>query len=212
MFEIFLFINPIGIYCYEVEKRIQTAIKDLDLDVSYHFIPIATVSGVQDDIIRRRKDSQHLCDLSYFTLATNQALEIYHAIKIAYGNKKARAFLFELQERLNTDGSIFEDSLIQEIYKQLDLDPATIDQLLDSKYIRESIDQDQKLAKQWQIKSTPTVIIFNEDKENDTGVLLEGLVSQSELNQLLSDSEKNDQQLNCVSKVNIISTNHLRLI
>lgn len=208
MFEIFLFINPIGIYCYEIEKRIQKAIKDLDLDVCYHFVPVATVGTVQEDLIRRRRNSQQLCDLSYFTLATNHALEDYHAIKLAYGNKRARKFLFALQQYLNEDGTTFSCQLVEKIYQEIGLNKATIQEFKSSEYIRDSIDQDQKLANQWQIKKTPTIIIFNEEKESDSGVLLEGLVSQNDLYKLLTpDNEHDDEYSN-----NLVTANHLRLV
>lgn len=70
MFEIFLFINPIGIYCYDTEKQIRKTVDELGVDVCYHYIPIANVCLINDDAIRRRKDDQKLPDISNFSRAT----------------------------------------------------------------------------------------------------------------------------------------------
>ena len=77
MFEIFLFINPIGIYCYDTEKQIRKTVDELGVDVCYHYIPIANVCLINDDAIRRRKDDQKLPDISNFSRATYEALENY---------------------------------------------------------------------------------------------------------------------------------------
>jgi hypothetical protein len=66
MFEIFLFINPIGIYCYDTEKQIRNTVDELGIDVCYHYISIANVCLVNDDAIRRRKDSQKAARHQHF--------------------------------------------------------------------------------------------------------------------------------------------------
>lgn len=76
MYEIFLFINPIGIYCYDIEKQIQDTIKELDVDACYHFVPITNINAIKEDVFRRRKESQNVIELSKYTMATTRALKI----------------------------------------------------------------------------------------------------------------------------------------
>ncbi len=72
-------------------------------------------------------------------------------------------------------------------------------------YLRTSIEEDQKLANQWNIKATPTTVIFNEDNEQN-GVLLEGPINQQDLvNLMLPDCQK------CFSDY-LPAEHHLRLI
>ncbi|RVU69904.1 MULTISPECIES: DsbA family protein [Lactobacillus] len=209
MFEIFLFINPLGIYCYDTEKQITQTIKDLRIDACYHFVPIANVGVVQDDIIRRRRDHQKPMGVSSYTLATNETLEIYHAIKLVYGNKKARNFIFNLQQKLNYDSSCYCRDLLQKVMKEERVNYAEIESLLKSNHIKDSIAQDQKLAQQWHVKKTPTTVIFDEDKENDSGILLEGTLDQDTLMNIFSASNPSP----AASKTfQLFSTNHLRLI
>ncbi|WP_407460857.1 DsbA family protein [Lactobacillus gallinarum] len=205
MFEIFLFINPIGIYCYDTEKQIRNTVDELGIDVCYHYIPIANVCLVNDDAIRRRKDAQKLPDISTFSKATYDALENYHAIKLKYGNKKAREFLYELQKNLSHDASAYNPKLLEKIATKLNIKANTINAIEKSSYVRSSIEEDQKLANQWNIKATPTIVLFNEDNEQN-GVLLEGPVAHEDLvNLLLPDYQ------NCFSNF-MPQQNHLRLI
>lgn len=205
MFEIFLFINPIGIYCYDTEKQIRETVDDLGIDVCYHYIPIANVCLVNDDVIRRRKDAQKLPDISSFSKATYESLENYHAIKLAYGNKKARRYLYELQKNLSHDASAYTPELLKQIAAKLNIKDADIQAIKQTDYLRTSIEEDQKLANQWNIKATPTTVIFNEDNEQN-GVLLEGPISQCDLVSLMLPDYQS-----CFSKC-LPEEHHLRLI
>lgn len=205
MFEIFLFINPIGIYCYDTEKQIRKTVDKLGLDVCYHYIPIANVCLVNDDAIRRRKDAQKLPDIGTFSKATYEALENYHAIKLSYGNKKAREYLYELQKKLSNDASVYNPKLLTSINSKLNIKAETISSIKKSDYLKTSIEEDQKLANQWNVKATPTTVLFDENNEQN-GILLEGPINQSDLVSLFLP----DCQSNCLDY--IPSQNHLRLI
>lgn len=209
MFEIFLFINPIGFYCYDTENRVQKTLDELDLDASIHFVPIANVNVVQDDMIRRRCNAQKLCDLSFYTLTTNQALRIYHAIKIAYGNRKARQFLYDIQAKLNDGTDSCSNCLVKEMLAKQNLNEERILALQKSVYVQDSITEDQTLADQWHIKKAPTTIIFNENENADSGVLLEGKIDQDELLKVFKPEHYTKTQN---SFQNMFATNHLRLI
>lgn len=209
MFEIFLFINPIGIYCYDIERRIQRAIDELDIEVSYHLVPIANVHIVQDDMIRRKRNAQKLCQFSFYTLITNKALEYYHAIRFTNGNKKARDFLLELQKQLNenTIDHNYSD-LFSTAINNLKINPKSIQSLKNSNYIKESIKQDQELAAKWDVKKTPTTVIFNENDASQTGMLVENMITHEELINLFMPENEAYQP----KQFNEMFTGHLRLI
>ena len=205
MFEIFLFINPIGIYFYFTEKLIRNTVDELGIDVCYHYIPIANVCLVKDDIIRRRKDGQKLPDISSISTATYEALRNYHAIKLSYGNKKARRYLYELQKYLSKDVSVYSPELFQKIIDKLNIKASTINTIKQGDYLKASIEDDQKLANQWNIKSTPTIVLFDEN-DDQNGVLVDGPVSQQGLVTLLMPGCEKDFS-------DFLSLqNHLRLI
>jgi thioredoxin-related protein len=191
MFEIFLFINPIGIYCFDTEKLIRNTVDELGIDVCYHYIPIANVCLVKDDMIRRRQDGQKSSDISSISTATYEALRNYHAIKLSYGNKKARRYLYELQKHLSKDASVYTPELFQKIIDKLNIKASTINAIKQGDYLKASIEDDQKLANQWNVKSTPTIVLFDEN-DDQNGVLLDGPVSQQDLVTLLMPGYEKD--------------------
>ena len=205
MFEIFLFINPIGIYCYDTERQICKAVNALGTDACYHYIPMVNVCSVKDDVIRRRKDAQKLPEISLFSKATYDALADYHAIKLTYGNKKARKYLYELQKKLSQDAAVYTPELRQRILNRLQIKNDEIQSIKNSDYLKSSIEEDQKLANQWNVRSTPTVIIFNEN-DDQNGILLEGPITENDLLNLLLP-----ERSNCISQY-LSKQHHLRLI
>ncbi|MDF7669384.1 MULTISPECIES: DsbA family protein [unclassified Lactobacillus] len=212
MFEIFLFVNPIGIYCYDTELLIKQATNELNIDTCFNYIPITNTKVISADIVRRRKDGQKLTDISKYSMASFQTLRIYHAIKLEYGNKKARAYIVELQQALNVNFNLYSENLQQKIAKKLNLDFKKINNPKADKYIDKSIKQDMDLADKMNVRNTPTTIIYNESG-NYNGILLEGTVAHDKLiNVLKHDScfieNFEEETKNC----NLRKTNHLRLI
>lgn len=206
MFEIFFFINPVGIYCYDTEKLIRSTITELDIDACYHFIPIVTINVIKKDILQRKKDGQKIIDINNYTMAAYNALKDYHAIKLAYGNKKARSYVFNLQRKINKNFNVYSSDLPRKVAKELNLNVKNIEQIKNSNYVIDSIDQDKKLAKKSKIKSIPTTVVFNEN-DNYSGVLFEGTATRHGLIKLFAPKQDNYALGNFFKP-----KNHLRLI
>ncbi|MDF7683682.1 DsbA family protein [Lactobacillus sp. ESL0679] len=212
MFEIFLFVNPIGIYCYETELLIKQAIDELNIDTCFNYIPITNTKVIKEDILRRRKEGQKLTDISKYTMASFQTLRLYHAIKFEYGNKKARAYLFELQQALNINFYRYSENLARKITKKLNIDFNKITSPKTNKYVDKSIKQDLELADKLGVRNTPTTIIYNESG-NYNGILLEGIVAHDRLIKVLKHDSClienfEEETKDCALR----KTNHLRLI
>ena len=187
MFEIFLFVNPIGIYCYNTEVLIKDAIDELNINSSFHFVPIINAKVIKEDIIRRKNSGQKIKDIPQYTIASFQALRHYNAIKIEYGNKKARAYLVALQRVISTDFNKYSESLPREIAKSLGLDFNRINSRKIAHYVDDSIQQDKDLARKFNVRNFPTTVIFNESG-NYNGVMLEGVLAHDKLIKLLKDN------------------------
>ena len=65
MFEIFFFVNPIGINCYQNEQEIIAAVSGYQQNISYHFIPMTTMNTIRSDI---RADIFHQVISKFSTL------------------------------------------------------------------------------------------------------------------------------------------------
>jgi predicted DsbA family dithiol-disulfide isomerase len=186
MYEIFLFINPIGTYCFDAEKEFKQTMQELGAKVSYHFVTLANLNSICQDMQHRKINCQQHQQYDYYSHAAFSALNYYHAVRLAYGNRKARQFLFQLQLAVNTQNQVFNQELVQELLVKNQLKPDKIRQVLTSPYLQESINQDSQLAKKWQIKQTPTAVVFNEQQLDNSGLLLEGKINQEDILEALA--------------------------
>lgn len=185
MFEIFFFVNPIGINCYESESAIIDAIDDSQKKVDYHFIPMANITTIRNDIRAKRLPT---CDLDLFNRIsrhTFSAIKDYHALKLMKGNKLAREYLLQLQSAINDDNQTYNLKLIKEILSKLDVEYSAFEKTKKSKYTLFSMKKDLQLADQFKVKTTPTTFIYDYDSI-DTNYVIEGKVNQEEVQAALS--------------------------
>lgn len=215
MFEIFLFVNPIGVYCYDTEVSVKKTVDELDISSSFHFIPITNSKVIRDDIIRRKTCGQTINDIPEYTMAAYQALRNYHAIKLKYGNKKARSYLVNLQQAVSKNFSVYSQNLPKSVAVDLGLNYKRIYDPKINKYIDDSIEQDKELARKFNIQTIPTTIFFNESGD-DNGLLVEGTIAHDKLLALLknsycSESQKEEQEKEQVGN-SYRPRRHLRLM
>ncbi len=187
MFELFLFVNPIGMYCYDTEVLIKKTIDELDVKSRFHFIPVTNSKVIKEDIVRRKTNGQIINDIPEYTMASFQALRNYHAIKFVYGNQKARCYLVKLQKAICKDFSVYSQYLPEQVAVDLGLEYQRICNSKISQYIDKSIKQDKELVRQFNVHNIPTSVIFN-DNNNHSGILLEGIISQDKLVRLFKST------------------------
>ena len=195
----FLFISPLGLRCFNVEKQIIEIKNKLDLDICFNYIPMVKEESLKQDLMQRNWVFNSSVCLSQYRNASYDALNLYHAIKLTYGNKRARRFLFDLQRELSNGSQPYSAALATKVLEQMNLSRDSVFKSTNCSYLRDSIMQDQKLAQKYQITTAPSVVIYNEDKIDDFGILLEGNIDYDEL-------------LDAIAPQNNSSINHLRLI
>ncbi|MDO4912023.1 MAG: DsbA family protein [Lactobacillus sp.] len=189
MFEVYLFVNPIGIYCYDVECQTRLATDELNLKISLHYIPLVNQQAIIADIKHRRLNCEKIDHPVAYTQLACKALHYYHAIKFNYGNRAARNFLATVQDSLKNDCSSCYFIFFDEVCRKLHLDINDIHELLDSAEVADSIDKDQELAELWHIESVPTTVIF--DLEEDQGTLIDGKIDCNDLMEIFSNHSYN---------------------
>lgn len=208
MFEIFLFVNPIGIYCYDTEVSVKNALSELNIKSKFRFIPITNAKVIREDIIRRKMQGQTINDIPQYTMASFQALRTYHAINLKYGNRKARYYLVNLQKEISGDFNVYSQDLPQQVALNLDLDLNKINDPSINHYIDFSIKKDRETARNYNVRNIPTAIIYNETGNSTTGLLIEGLLAHDKLVKLFKNeedrAEKKDQEY--------LPSKHLRLM
>ena len=185
MYEIFFFVNPIGINCYESEQAIINAIDDSQKKVDYHFIPMANMTTIRNDIKARKLPT---CDLDLFNRIsrnTFNAIKDYHAVKLMKGNKLARQFLLKLQSEINDNHNSYSKQLVDQILDDLNVKKESFIKTRETKYTLLSMEKDLQLAKQFKVETTPTTFIYNYD-EVDNNFMIEGKVNEEEVSVALN--------------------------
>lgn len=185
MYEIFFFVNPIGINCYESEQAIINAIDDSKKKVDYHFIPMANMTTIRNDIKARKLPT---CDLDLFNRIsrnTFNAIKNYHTVKLMKGNKLARKFLLKLQSEINDNHRQYSKQSIDQILNELNVNKESFDKTRQMKYTLFSMNKDLQLAKQFKVETTPTTFIYNYD-EVDNNFMIEGKVNEEEVSVALN--------------------------
>ncbi|APT18917.1 dithiol-disulfide isomerase [Amylolactobacillus amylotrophicus DSM 20534] len=192
MIEIFLFVNPIGVACFKNEQAVIQTIKSTKQEVKYHVIPISNIETIRADIKRRGLSLSSLEVHNEVATATYNALRDYHAVSL-FGNKKARRFLLRLQNAINVHHEPYSTNLVHRILSELNINLKAFNANRASRYCKQAMDADFDLATELNVKTTPTTIIFNYEKDDDCGVLIEGLVEPDVLNKIiLTQFEAND--------------------
>lgn len=185
MYEVFFFVNPIGINCYESEQEIIRAINESKKKVVYHFIPIANLNTIRNDIRARNLKSGNLNLFNKVSAHTFNAIKDYHTLKLIKGNKIARQFLLQLQKAINDDKQEYSFDVVKNILNNLNISVAKFIETRKSTYTQLSINKDSKLAKELKVETTPTTFVFNYDCDN-YGLMIEGNVTREKIATALS--------------------------
>lgn len=153
--------------------------------VDYHFIPMANMTTIRNDIKARKLPT---CDLDLFNRIsrnTFNAIKDYHTVKLMKGNKLARKFLLQLQSEINDNNRQYSPQLINQILDSLNVNKESFDKTKQTKYTLFSMNKDLQLAKQFKVETTPTTFIYNYD-EIDNNYMIEGKVNEDEVSVALN--------------------------
>lgn len=189
MFELFLFINPLGLSCFQLENKIKLLAEELDLEICVNYLPLVTLDSMKADMVKRNWNFNTVINLAHYHEASLNAQNLYYAIQIAYGKKRAREFLFNLQEKLSCGKEEYSFDLAKKLISDLKLDLKKIEGVKQDDCLKNAIGQDQQLAKKFHINSLPSIVIFN-DAVDDSGLLLDGEPSLDELRSIFANGDR----------------------
>ena len=189
MFEIFFFMNPLGINCYLNEKAIINGITDSQKKVDYHFIPMANMTTIRNDLLARNLPTCDLDLFNKFSRRTFNAIKDYHAVKLIKGNKTARKFIFDLQAAVNENDKHYSKDLVNEFLHKYKINSSSFEETRNSKYTLFSMNKDSQLAKKFDIQTTPTTLIYNYDLV-DGNYKIEGKVNSDDVDIILNEADE----------------------
>jgi len=172
--EIFLFVNPVGNVCLEVEKALMNFAGNQSRKVITHFIPTLNFTIINEYMQTHDMDPKNL---EYRNHMFNVGYEVILDYKAAQfqGNIKARDLLMDLQTRFNTDFD-YSPVIVNELLDkhQIDKEMFYADRKRDE--LRLGFQSDQQIASQMQVTNTPSAVFMDtRQPESDAAVMLDNV-------------------------------------
>ncbi|MGR3741493.1 DsbA family protein [Companilactobacillus sp. DQM5] len=202
MWEVFLFVNPLGSYCLNTETTILNFVDDHNIQAHFNFIAVNNLKNITDFMNRTNMDTSDLQLRNEITLSCYDAALTYKAAS-CQGQKKARQLLMKIQYAINELNAEYNEDLIKNSAKELHID---YEELLADKecdLINSSFEADQLLAQEMNVTQTPSTVIFNYDSDDQNGILIDNH-SKEDLENILFDLYKNNQPQKNNTKNNLI--------
>ena len=189
MIEIYLFVNPLGNICLNVEKEILKFVKTQNKKIQFRFIPLVNMKTID----RLMKTSSNANDIdernNLFENIYSAALD-YKAAQLQ-GKKKGRHLLLSLQKAVSVDNISYSPELSETFLVEAsgDLDMFRSDR--QSEFVKESFQTDQQIAREMGIITHPSAVVYNYASERDFGVLIENCCSAEDIKQLCETKKQN---------------------
>ncbi|MCZ0717743.1 DsbA family protein [Aerococcus kribbianus] len=195
IFELFLFVNPIGNHCLNCEKEVMNFVKNTDKKVYIRFVACNNFQVFNESLKHRENRPNSLRERNQMYYS---AREIAMAFKAALlqGRKIGRSLLMQLQEHFGQNQHPFSREEMIRIAtnnKGVDIDVWLED--IDSPLTVDSFKMDQQLSKQMKIKTTPTLVIFD-NSNYSYGLKLEHDINQKTIAEIISQMEAESDRLN----------------
>ncbi|EPH97681.1 hypothetical protein D920_01846 [Enterococcus faecalis 13-SD-W-01] len=220
MIEIYLFVNPLGKHCYNIEQQILEFIEEDYGKKEFHFrflplVNLQTIGDVMQNQGISKNDIQKRNQL--FSETYSAALDCKAAQ--FQGKKKGRQFLIQLQKTVGCEGTPYSPALAEKIFKEIGGDLAMFKEDRQSEFVKEAFFADQKIAREMGIVQHPSAVIYNYASERDFGVLVEGTNSIKSIKELCKTGKDayqlftNGKPLHMGKDTNYTATpNHLFLL
>lgn len=196
VFELYLFVNPIGLKCLNSEHEVLHFIESLELNegfkVHFRFLTFHNFSTVTQYMKRLNMPTNDLQLRNHIYETIYEASLAYKAA-LMQGKKRGRKFLMLLQKELNINMAEYSSDLLIEVAKGANLDVEMFLEDKASSFVKSSYDADQKIAQEMNISNNPSLVIFDNFNQQ-FGVLLEDVINCELIEKAFNHANSLDHQ------------------
>lgn len=205
MWEVFLFVNPLGSYCLKTEESILNFVENNNIQAHFNFIAITNIDNINDIMTRKNLDIHDIKSRNEITLASYDAAMSFKAAS-CQGQKRARKFMMGLQYAINKLELDYNADLVKKIAEESKIDISELLADKDCDLVKNSFEADQLLAQEMGVTKTPSTVIFDYDSEDQSGLLINDSLCKDNLDNVLlelksSQSIKKNIVKNSANKV-----------
>ena len=214
IYELYLFVNPIGLKCYRTEQEVLRFIEDReDIKIHFRFITFHNFATVTQYMKRLNVPANDLQLRNQMYFSIYDASLAYKAA-LMQGKKRGRNFLLLLQKELTSNPTEYSGDLLKEVAQgaRLDVDMFFEDKV--SGFVKSSYETDQHIAQEMNIQSNPSLVIFD-NYNQQYGVLLEDTITYDLIEAAFDQSgalTKNSKLLQMNEHAKIVGKEYLRVI
>ncbi|WP_430609449.1 DsbA family protein [Enterococcus sp. DIV0876] len=205
MIEIFLFVNPIGPVCYQVEAELLESLTKYRKKIHLQLLPLVNLKSVGVSMEYLSMDKTDLLLRNDQTKLIYTASLDYKAAQLQ-GKKIARDFLLKLQQHVGINQESYSETLVEKLFSETKGDLEMFLEDRQSDLVKKNFFTDQTVAKDMGITITPSAVVYNFACEREYGVLLEGARALKSLPALC---ETTDDQLSFLEKKNALQKTSL---
>ena len=175
IFELYLFVNPLGSYCYRCENELLKFVRNSEFKVHYQFVTFHNLQTV-DQYMKNQKLDETDLDLrnEIYTRIYDAALSYKAAL--LQGKRPGRQFLFELQHQIHHHNRNYSKELLDEILDNIEIDKKMFYEDKASKLVHQEYEKDQQIAQEMMVESNPSLVIFD-NLNQQFGVILHENIS-----------------------------------
>lgn len=170
IFELFLFVNPLGTYCYRCENELLKFVRNSEFKVHYHFLTFHNLQTVNQYM---KNQKLPVTDLD---LRNDIYMKIYDAAlsykaALLQGKRLGHQFLIELQQQIHQHKRAYSDDLLEEILNKVEIDKKMFYEDKSSSAVKKAYDRDLQIAQEMNVTHTPSLVIFDNSNQS-YGLLL----------------------------------------
>lgn len=170
IFELFLFVNPLGTYCYRCENELLKFVRNSEFKVHYHFLTFHNLQTVNQYM---KNQKLPVTDLD---LRNDIYMKIYDAAlsykaALLQGKRLGHQFLIELQQQIHQQKREYNDDLLEEILNKVEIDKKMFYEDKSSSAVKKAYDRDLQIAQEMNVTHTPSLVIFDNSNQS-YGLLL----------------------------------------
>lgn len=159
IFEMFLFVNPLGAACYQCEQEVLKLVDLVASNIDLHILPFHNQRLVENFMSQLGLSNADLKERNYIFQAVYRASIAYKSACMQ-GKRLGRYYLMRLQESVNGDLSKFTKEFALELAKDVGLDIEIFQQDMQSDFVKQLFLKDQKTAMDMSVESSPALVIY----------------------------------------------------
>lgn len=159
IFEVYLFVNPLGHVCYSAEQELLKVVDRVATQIDVHILPFHNQNLVERFMGQLGLAKSDLKQRNTIFQAIYHSSLAYKAASLQ-GKKLGRHYLMRMQESVQGNILKFNNDFAINLAKEVGLDVEIFQHDMQSDFIKQLFFKDQQIALEMHVKQAPALVIF----------------------------------------------------